>query len=172
MRKSNFIFLLVLALFSCRSPQRLVEKAIEKDSNVLSAYADTVTLERLVVDSIPVIKNDTIIWEKIHSVVEFDTVLQVRVVEVEKKKSRLEIRKEYQLEKALIKKDEKIAKMQFKLDELQAKLDARTDRTELRNETKQERSKNRWWLWFFLGAISMLIVRVLIDKFWQSLWKE
>ena len=156
-RRYIFVLALVLALVSCRSAQQLVDKAIKKDPTIVMGTSDTLTLSHFIIDSILVVKNDTIVWERVSVEVKFDTIIRNNSIFIERKKTRFELRKESQLQK-------KVLNYEFRIKRLQEKLASKTDRVVVRNETKQERSKNRWWFWFGLGAATVIVLRLLLNK--------
>lgn len=170
--KARILLILALVLIGCRSPQRLIDKALERDPDIISLYSDTITLTRVQMDSVMVQIGDTVIWREVLTEVKYDTIIPVRLIEIEKAKTRQEVRKAHRLEMALIKRDEREAKLQMKLDKLQAKLDAKTDRVKVRHETKIVRAKSRWWMWWLIGIGTAILGRLIIDKFWTKLWRE
>jgi hypothetical protein len=171
MGKARLILILAITLIGCRSPERLIEKALKIDSEALSPYSDTITLTRLQIDSVEVQRGDTVIWEKVVTETKYDTIIPVKQIEIEKSRTRQEVRKSHKLQMALIKLQEKESKWQSKLEQLQVRLDAKTDRVEVRHETKIVRAKSRWWLWWLIGIATAIIGRILIDKLWTKLWK-
>ena len=166
MIKRNLIFVLplLLVLISCKSAQQLVDKAIKKDPTIVLGTTDTLTLSHFIIDSIQIVKNDTIVWEKVIKEVTFDTIIRRNSIFIERKKTRFEIRKESNLQK-------KVLNYEFRIKRLQEKLDAKSDRVIVRNETKQERSKNRWWLWFILGGLTVIFLRIIAGIMYKQLWK-
>ena len=82
-----YSFILILTLFSCSSNYHY-QKAIKKG---LEPIVSTDTIRVSTIDSIPVIKNDTIIYERFFS--SKDTVIKYQNVFIPK--TRLEIRTEY-----------------------------------------------------------------------------
>jgi hypothetical protein len=171
MGKYSIILILAIMIAGCRSPERMIEKALERSPEALSQYTDTITLTRYQIDSVMVQIGDTVIWEKIVKEVRFDTIIPVRLIEIEKAKTRQEIRKAHRLEMALIKMEEREDKYQSKLDRLQSKLDAKTDRVKVRHETKIVRAKSRWGWWLLIGILAGIVGRIIIDVLWTKLWK-
>ena len=175
MREAKILLILALIFAGCRTPQKLMEKAIERDPTVISIYSDTVTLTRLQIDSVLVEIGDTLIWEKIITETKYDTIIPVRMIELERAKTRQEVRKSHRLDMALIKSDERSQRLQNKLDQLQAKLEAKTDRVKVRHETKIVRARSRWWLWLLIGIASTLVVRIILKKgpvFFRKNWTQ
>lgn len=148
-----------------------MQKALEKDPDIISEYNDTITLTRLQIDSVLVEVGDTLIWEKVVTETIYDTIIPIRQIEIERAKTRQEVRKAHKAQMALIKLQEKEAKWQSQLDKLQARLDAKTDRVEVRHETKIVRAKSRWWLWWLIGIGTAIIGRLVIDRVWTKFWK-
>jgi len=162
----------VIVLSSCRSPQKLLEKAIQKDPKIVSQYNDTITLTRWHIDSVMVHLGDTTIWEKIVREIQYDTIIPVKQIQIEKARTRQEVRKSHRLEMALIKMQEQESKWKYKMDQLQAKLDAKNERVEVRHKTKIVRSHSRWWLWILVGIVISILGRILIDKLWTKIWRD
>lgn len=164
-------FILLSLVVSCRSPEQLLEKAIKKKPDLITEKLDTITLTKFEVDSIPVFVGDTVIFEKIVKQVEYDTVIPNRLILLEKRKTRKEIRKNKRLEKIRLKLEadlkETEAKYKFKIDRLTKRLEAKEERQENRQESKERRS-NKFWIGFFLGILSTLavffIIRYVIHK--------
>jgi hypothetical protein len=148
-----------------------MQKALEKDPDIISEYNDTITLTRLQIDSVLVEVGDTLIWEKVVTETIYDTIIPIRQIEIERAKTRQEVRKAHKLQKALIKLEEREGAYKYKLAKLQAELDARSDRLEVRHETKIVRAKSRWWLWWLLGIATAIIGRLVIDRMWTKFWK-
>ena len=117
-------------------------------------------LSHFYIDSVQVVKNDTIVWEKVTVEVKFDTIIRSNRIFVERKKSKMEVRKEFQLANKVLKYENKIAR-------LEAKLSSKNERVEVRAETKKQRIRSRWWFWLVLGLSLGLIINLLIKLFWK-----
>lgn len=151
--------LVAAAAFSCRSPQELMQKAIDKDTEIVQQYADTITLTKIQVDSVQVQVGDTVIWEKILTEVEYDTIIPTFLIEIERAKTRQEIRKAAKLDKIRLKLEAKLAAQQAKyqkqIDKLSEKLKSKENKQENRLESREKRSNKFWW-GFLLGVLSTL----------------
>lgn len=92
-------FSLLCVLLSCSAPKRAQYHYKRALANGLKVEMDSDTIRIATVDSIPVIKNDTIIWEKVISYK--DTVVQYRTVEIPKTRwqTRVEMRERIKIEK-------------------------------------------------------------------------
>jgi hypothetical protein len=157
--KKIYLFVLIATLFSCASPQKLVDRAIKKDPTIVSGYNDTVTINKYFVDSVLVTKNDTSYFEKIIKVVEFDTIISTFQINIERKKTRQEIRKNAKLERINARKDSKIQELELKNERIQARLDAKTDKKKVKEDgktarttTRQENKRNGFF-WFWWGLL-------------------
>ena len=159
--KLKFIFVLglFLAMVSCRSAQQLIDRAVKKDPTIVLGKVDTLTLSHFIIDSIQVVKNDTIVWERVSVEVKYDTIILNNQIYIERKKTRQEVRKEYKL-------SNKVARYEAQITKLQKRLDAKTDRVVVRHETKKVRAKSRWWLWFTLGG-SVLVGGIIYKKLFK-----
>jgi hypothetical protein len=107
MAKLN-ILLISLFLYSC-SAQFHLNKAIKK-GYVCEETGDTIRITTL--DSIPVIVNDTIVWEKFISTK--DTVIKYNTVYVPK--TRIQLKREYKIKIKTIYKDKVVEKAQAKAE--------------------------------------------------------
>ena len=104
---------LILALFSC-SANYHYRKALKKGLEVVKT-SDTIRITTI--DSIPVIKHDTIVYE--HFYTQKDTIVFYKNVEIPK--TRLETRIEYKLKRDTI-------RMITRVEVQKAKADAKTNR--------------------------------------------
>ena len=104
---------LILALFSC-SAKYHYRKALKKGLEVVKT-SDTIRITTI--DSIPVIKHDTIVYE--HFYTQKDTIVFYKNVEIPK--TRLETRIEYKLKRDTI-------RMITRVEVHKAKADAKTNR--------------------------------------------
>jgi hypothetical protein len=103
-----FILLISLFLYSC-SAQYHLNKAIKKGYKC-EETGDTIRITTL--DSIPVIVNDTIVWEKFISTK--DTVIKYNTVYVPK--TRIQLKREYKIKVKTIYKDRIVEKSKAKAD--------------------------------------------------------
>ena len=162
--RAKYLIILLIFCGSCRSAGDLIELALDRDPEIMSQYSDTITLTRLQIDSIEVEVGDTIFWEKVITETLFDTIIPLRLIQVERAKTRLEIRKAHKYRMAMLKNEKQLNRLQLRLDRVNAKLKAKTDRVEVRHDTKRERIKSRWWLFFLLGAGAMALIRMILKK--------
>lgn len=168
------IFLsLLLIQVGCSSPQKLIDRAIKRDPSIVNTFSDTITIKQTVLDSFLVVRNDTSYFEKIIRVIERDTVINLRAIEIERKKTRQEIRKNARLERLKVQLDAKIRKLELKNAKLQSKLDAKTEQKADKEQEKTERTKtrqenkNRFWLGYLLGVLTLLVLKLLL---WKMNW--
>jgi hypothetical protein len=93
-----FLPLLIL-IVSCSAPKRAQYHYKRALANGLKVVQDSDTIRIATIDSIPVIKNDTIVWEKV--ITYKDTVVQFRTVEIPKTRwqTRIEMRERIKIEK-------------------------------------------------------------------------
>ena len=106
-------FFLILTLFSC-SANYHYRKALKKGLEVVKT-SDTIRIATI--DSVPVIKHDTIVYE--HFYTQKDTIVFYKNVEIPK--TRLETRIEYKLKRDTI-------RMITRVEVQKAKADAKTNR--------------------------------------------
>lgn len=132
------ILLLLFVLYGC-SAQYHLNKAIKKGYKC-EQTGDTIRITTL--DSIPVIINDTIVWEKF--ITTKDTVIKYNTVYVPK--TRQEKRIEYKLKVKTIYKDRIVEKAQAKAE-----------------GKKSQPKKNFFWLGVLVGVLLSIII--------SSLWK-
>jgi len=171
MGKVKIILIFAIALAGCRSPERMIEKALERSPEALSQYSDTITLMKYQVDSVMIEMGDTIIWEKVVKEIHFDTIIPLRQIAIEQSKTRQEVRKSHRLSLALIKQEKNESKLQNKLDKLQARMDAKTDRVKVKHETKIVRAKSRRWLWILVGIVIALVGRIAFNLIFKNIIK-
>jgi hypothetical protein len=171
MGKVKIILIFAIALAGCRSPERMIEKALERSPEALSQYSDTITLMKYQVDSVMIERGDTVFWDKVVTVVRFDTIIPLRQIAIEQSKTRQEVRKSHRLSLALIKQEMNESKLQNKLDKLQARIDSRTDRVKVRHETKIVRAKSRWWMWILVGIVIALVGRIAFNLIFNNIIK-
>ena len=93
-----FLPLLIL-IVSCSAPKRAQYHYKRALANGLKVEQGSDTIRIATIDSIPVIKNDTIVWEKV--ITYKDTVVQFRTVEIPKTRwqTRIEMRERIKIEK-------------------------------------------------------------------------
>jgi len=103
-----FIVIISILLYSCSSQYHL-NKAIKKGYKC-EETGDTIRITTL--DSIPVIVNDTIVWEKFISTK--DTVIKYNTVYVPK--TRIQLKREFKLKIKTIYKDRIVEKAQAKAE--------------------------------------------------------
>ncbi len=138
MRIYSFIF--VLTLFSC-SAKYHYNKALKRGLQVTQT-SDTIRIATI--DSIPVIKHDTIVYEHFYS--SKDTIIEYKTVYVPQ--TRLETRIEYK----------------FKRDTL--RMITRVEVQRAKAEAKANKKPNYWWMLIFalvFGAV-MFLLNKLISK--------
>ena len=132
------LLLLLFVLYGC-SAQYHLNKAISK-GYACEQTSDTIRITTL--DSIPIIINDTIIWEKFIS--NKDTIIKYKTIYVPK--TRLDKRIEYKLKVKTIYKDRIVEKAQAKAE-----------------GKKNQPKKNFFWLGVLVGVLLSIII--------LSLWK-
>ena len=132
------VLLLLFVLYGC-SAQYHLNKAIKK-GYTCEQTGDTIRITTL--DSIPVIVNDTIVWEKF--ITTKDTIIKYNTVYVPK--TRQEKRIEYKLKVKTIYKDRIVEKAQAKAE-----------------GKKNQPKKNFFWLGVLVGVLLSIII--------SSLWK-
>ena len=103
-----YILIISILLYSCSSQYHL-NKAIKKGYKC-EETGDTIRITTL--DSIPVIVNDTIVWEKFISTK--DTVIKYKNVYVPK--TRIQLKREYKIKVKTIYKDRIVEKSKAKAD--------------------------------------------------------
>jgi len=133
------ILLLLFVLYGC-SAQYHLNKAIKK-GYTCEQTGDTIRITTL--DSIPVIINDTIVWEKF--ITTKDTIIKYNTVYVPK--TRLEKRIEYKLKVKTIYKDRIVEKAQAKAE-----------------GKKNQPKKNFFWLGVLVGVLISLLWKIFVKK--------
>jgi hypothetical protein len=171
MGKAKIILIFVIALYGCRSPERMIEKALERSPDALSQYSDTITLTRFQIDSVMIERGDTVFWDKVVTELRYDTIIPLKQIAIEQSKTRQQVRKSHRLSLALINQQKNESKLQNKLDQLQARMDSRTDRVKVRHETKIVRAKSRWWLWILVGIVIALVGRIAVNLIYTNIFK-
>ena len=130
------VLLLLFVLYGC-SAQYHLNKAIKK-GYTCEQTGDTIRITTL--DSIPVIVNDTIVWEKF--ITTKDTIIKYNTVYVPK--TRQEKRIEYKLKVKTIYKDRIVEKAQAKAE-----------------GKKSQPKKNFFWLGVLVGVLLSIIISLL-----------
>ena len=115
-----FILIISVLLYSC-SAQYHLNKAIKKGFKC-DETSDTIRITTL--DSIPVIVNDTIVWEKVLNTK--DTVIKYKTVYVPK--TRLDKKIEYRIKVKTIYKDRIVEKAQARAEGKKAKMQVKLNR--------------------------------------------
>ena len=133
------ILLLLFVLYGC-SAQYHLNKAIKK-GYACEQTGDTIRITTL--DSIPVIVNDTIVWEKF--ITTKDTIIKYNTVYVPK--TRQEKRIEYKLKVKTIYKDRIVEKAQAKAE-----------------GKKNQPKKNFFWLGVLVGVLISLLWKIFVKK--------
>lgn len=149
--KKLIVFLSVLTLLSCSS-ERLAQYHYKKAlKHGLKLIQDSDTIRIVSIDSFAVIRNDTLIYEKV--ITSKDTIVFFKNVYVPK--TRFQTRIEYRYKTKILKQDVLKYKYIYK------------DSKEKRKEVQQGKRRTNWKLffWGFLaGFVSFLVLRI-IDKF-------
>lgn len=133
------ILLLLFVLYSC-SAQYHLNKAIKK-GYTCEQTGDTIRITTL--DSIPVVINDTIVWEKF--ITTKDTIIKYNTVYVPK--TRQEKRIEYKLKVKTIYKDRIVEKAQAKAE-----------------GKKNQPKKNLFWIGVLVGVLISLLWKIFVKK--------
>jgi hypothetical protein len=133
------VLITVIFLYGC-SAQYHLNKAIKK-GYTCEETGDTIRITTL--DSIPVIINDTIVWEKF--ITTKDTIIKYNTVYVPK--TRQEKRIEYKLKVKTIYKDRIVEKAQAKAE-----------------GKKNQPKKNFFWIGVLVGVLISLLWKIFIKK--------
>jgi len=144
--KKLIVFLSVLTLLSCSS-ERMAQYHYKKAlKHGLKLVQDSDTIRIISVDSVPVIINDTIVWEKV--ITTKDSVLFFRNVYIPK--TRFQTRIEYKYKTQILKQD--VLKYKY-----------------IYKEAKIQKSKTNWRLffWGFLCGVALFFILRLIDKLYN-----
>lgn len=149
----------LLILFSCRTPQQLIDKAIKKQPDIFGKYKDTFR--------IPTIHYDTV-WtetgfEVIKEIHYTDTIIELRYIapksKYDYKSERDALRHALALERLNARKYKDSlteARKIAKFTEKTARVESRTDRVKSRTE------RSRWWVWLITGIFIGLILTFLL----------
>ena len=138
-----FILIISVLLYSCSAEYHL-NKAIKKGFKC-DETSDTIRITTL--DSIPVIVNDTIVWEKVLNTK--DTVIKYKTVYVPK--TRLDKKIEYRIKVKTIYKERIVEKAQARAEGKKAKMQVKLNRPK--------------------GNLNLLFVGVGIGLLLSFLWK-
>jgi hypothetical protein len=139
------LYIVIFSIFICScSVEYHLNKAIKKGFKC-DETGDTIRITTL--DSIPVIINDTIVWEKVLNTK--DTIIKYKTIY--RPKTRLEKRIEYKIKIKTIYKDRVVEKAE-----------ARAEGKKAKNELKLNRPK---------GNLNLLFVGVAIGLLLSFLWK-
>lgn len=144
--KKLIAFLSVLTLLSCSS-ERLAQYHYKKAlKHGLKLVTDSDTIRVVSIDSVAVIKNDTIYWEKI--ITSKDTIIYFKNVYVPKTKWQTRI--EYRYKTQLVKQD--VLKYKY-----------------IYKEAKIQKAKTNWKLffWGFLVGAALFFILRIIDKLYN-----
>jgi len=138
-----FILIISVLLYSC-SAQYHLNKAIKKGFKC-DETSDTIRITTL--DSIPIIVNDTIVWEKVLNTK--DTIIKYKTVYVPK--TRLDKKIEYRIKVKTIYKERIVEKAQARAEGKKAKMQVKLNRPK--------------------GNLNLLFVGVGIGLLLSFLWK-
>ena len=141
--KKLIAFLSVLTILSCSS-ERLVQYHYRKAlKHGLKLITDSDTIRIVSIDSVAVIKNDTIYWEKLIS--SKDTIIYFKNVYVPKTKWQTRI--EYRYKTQLVKQD--VLKYKY-----------------IYKDSKNKKTKSNWnlFLWGFISGVGLFFLLRLLDK--------
>ena len=149
--KRLIVFLSVLTLLSCSSERKAQYHYQKALKHGLKLIQDSDTIQIVSIDSIPIIVNDTIIWEKI--ITSKDTIVFFKNVYVPKTKWQTRI--EYRYKTKILKQDVLKYKYIYK------------DSKEKRKEVQQTKRRTNWSLffWGFLVGFATFFILRIIDKF-------
>lgn len=150
--KKLIVFLSVLTLLSCSSERKAQYHYQKALKHGLKLIQDSDTIQIVSIDSIPIIVNDTIIWEKI--ITSKDTIVFFKNVYVPKTKWQTRI--EYRYKTKILKQDV----LKYKYIYKEAK--------EQRKEVQLTKSKTNWMLFFWgllAGVLLSFVTRLLIKLY-------
>ena len=144
------IFVLLFVLYGC-SAQYHLNKAIKKGYKC-EQTGDTIRITTL--DSIPVIINDTIVWEKIINTK--DTIIKYNTVYVPK--TRLDKRIEYKIQVKTLYKDRVVYKYKYRAEGKKAETEVKKAKLEVK---KNQPKSNFFWLGVLVGILLSIIISLL-----------
>jgi hypothetical protein len=141
--KKLIVFLSVLTMFSCSSERKAQYHYQKALKHGLKLITDSDTIRVVSIDSVAVIKNDTIYWEKI--ITSKDTIIYFKNVYVPKTKWQTRI--EYRYKTQLVKQD--VLKYKY-----------------IYKDSKNKKAKSNWnlFLWGFISGVGLFFILRLIDK--------
>ena len=137
-------------LYGC-SAQYHLNKAIKKGYKC-EQTGDTIRITTL--DSIPVIINDTIVWEKIINTK--DTIIKYNTVYVPK--TRLDKRIEYKIQVKTLYKDRVVYKYKYRAEGKKAETEVKKAKLEVK---KNQPKSNFFWLGVLVGILLSIIISLL-----------
>ena len=148
--KKLIVFLSVLTILSCSSERKAQYHYKKALKHGLKLIQDSDTIQIVSIDSIPIIVNDTIIWEKI--ITSKDTIVFFKNVYVPKTKWQTRI--EYRYKTKILKQDVLKYKYIYK------------DSKEKRKEVQQTKRRTNWnlFFWGFLAGFSTFFILRFISK--------
>ena len=144
------VLLLLFVLYGC-SAQYHLNKAIKKGYKC-EQTGDTIRITTL--DSIPVIINDTIVWEKIINTK--DTIIKYNTVYVPK--TRLDKRIEYKIQVKTLYKDRVVYKYKYRAEGKKAETEVKKAKLEVK---KNQPKSNFFWLGVLVGVLLSIIISLL-----------
>jgi len=143
--KKLIVFLSVLTLFNCSSERKAQYHYKKALKHGLKLIQDSDTIRITTIDSIPIIVNDTIVWEKV--VTTKDSVIFFKNVYLPK--TRFQTRIEYRYKTKVLKQDVLKYKYIYKTE-------------------KKQKSKTNWILlvWgFIIGVLLSFITKLLLKLY-------
>ena len=144
------IFVLLFVLYGC-SAQYHLNKAIKKGYKC-EQTGDTIRITTL--DSIPVIINDTIVWEKIINTK--DTIIKYNTIYVPK--TRLDKKIEYRIKVKTLYKDRVVYKYKYRAEGKKAETEVKKAKLEVK---KNQPKSNFFWLGVLVGVLLSIIISLL-----------
>ena len=141
--KKLIAFLSVLTLLGCSSERKAQYHYQKALKHGLKLITDSDTIRVVSIDSVAVIKNDTIYWEKI--IRSKDTIVFYKNVYVPK--TRFQTRIEYRYKTQLVKQD--VLKYKY-----------------IYKDSKNKKAKSNWnlFLWGFISGVGLFFLLWLLDK--------
>ena len=147
------IFVLLFVLYGC-SAQYHLNKAIKKGYKC-EQTGDTIRITTL--DSIPVIINDTIVWEKIINTK--DTIIKYNTIYVPK--TRLDKKIEYRIKVKTLYKDRVVYKYKYRAEGKKAETEVKKAKLEVK---KNQPKSNFFWLGVLVGVLLSLLWKIFVKK--------
>ena len=176
MRTLIYIAAVVAAfsISSCRSPQRLIDKAIKKNPKIINQYSDTI---HVYTDSIDTVYTDPVIQID-ESPGILDKLLEnrryIKEKKLEHRNERQKVRQENKTQRKKVKQDGKTERKETKQEGKTARVSERQDNRTERQGKRQDEKTNRsggWWLFFVLFAfiLGLITSRVLANRMnWRN----